>query len=182
MFLRLHLSVSVVLAVMLLPTIVGAQYMGPVEMIGALEPERTGPTVRALKTQNALHVQANQQLPAAYDFPSVNLNVAFDGNSHLLTAEGMRTLRTVAVALKDPKMRGQSFQVAAHVFIEGSGGAQFPLPARRAQSVVDHLVAFYGLQRANLTPVGYGATKPVNVSDPYSPANTRIEFINLSGL
>ncbi|MEX0284749.1 MAG: OmpA family protein [Paracoccaceae bacterium] len=150
-------------------------------MITALELERTGPTVRALKTQNALQVQPNQQLPTAYDFPSINLNVAFDGETHLLTAQGMRTLRTLAVALQDPKMSGQTFQVAGHVFVEGSGGAQFPLSARRAQAVVDHLVVFYGLPRDKLTPVGYGATKPVNVSNPYGIENTRIEFINLSG-
>ena len=161
---------------------VAAQMQGPVDMITALEPERTGPTVRALKTQNSLNVQAHQQLPPAYDFPSINLNVGFDGESHLLTAEGMRTLRTLAVAMQDPKIKGQTFQVAGHVFIQNSGAAQFPLSARRAQAVVDHLVVYYGIPRAQLTPVGYGANKPYNMANPYGAENTRIEIINLSEL
>ena len=169
-------------AAFLLPGWAAAQVLGPIGMITALEPERAGPTVRALKTQNALNVQANQQLPAVYVFPSIDINVQFDGASHLLTAEGMRTLRTVAVALKDPKISNNTYQVAGHVVIENSGGAQFPLSARRAQAVVDHLVAFYGFRRETLTPVGYGATIPLNAAYPFSPENTRIEIINLSGL
>lgn len=181
MIMKAKFACIAALALLVLPTVVHAQMFGPIELVTALEPERAGPTVRALKTQNALQILPNQQLPPAYDFPSVNLNVNFDGDTHLLTAQGMRTLRTLAVALLDSKVRGQAFQVAGHVFIEGSGSAQFPLSSRRAQAVVDHLVIFYGLPRDKLTPVGYGATKPVNAANPFGAENTRIELINLSG-
>lgn len=157
-----------------------AQTLTPVFLIEGLSPEKTGPTVRALKSQNALSFQAGQLLPAGYDFPSVNVNVAFQGDTHILTTEGMRALRTLAVALQDPAMQGQSFQIAAHVFSEGLASAQFPVSTRRAQTVVEHLTVYYGLPVGMLFPVGYGATKPVNTAYPYSPENTRIELINVT--
>ena len=95
-----------------------------------------------------------------------------------------RNKRSVCWNLKSDEDKAKLLQLVrtAHVFIENSGGAQFPLSTRRALAVVEHLVVFYGLPRDKLAPVGYGATKPVNTAVPYSPENTRIEIINLSGI
>lgn len=163
------------------PAVVQAQIYDPAAIVAALAPDRAGPTVRALSSQNALNIQYDRPLPAAFDFASIDIPVAFDGDSHILTAAGMKTLRTVAVALNDPALAGQKFQVAGHVFLQSAGPRQLPLSTRRAQAVVEHLVVFYGVPRDMLIPVGYGATKPRNPSVPYSPENTRMELINLSG-
>lgn len=53
------------------------------------------------------------------------------------------------------------------------------LSQRRAESVVNHLVEVYGIDRSRLTAIGYGMTKPVadNASDAGKQANRRIEAI-----
>lgn len=168
-------------AAFVVPVAAPAQFYDPATIVTALAPEKAGPTVRALSSQNALNIQYDRPLPAAFDFASLDIPVAFDGDSHILTAAGMKTLRTLAVALKDPALRGQKFQVAGHVFIQNNGPQQLPLSTRRAQAVAEHLVVFYDVPREMLIPVGYGATKPRNMSVPFSPENTRIELINLSG-
>jgi len=179
-FIARHMLLTCLAAIML-PAMVFAQAFDPIAMISALESEKTGPTVRALKEQNALNIDYYRPLPAAFDFASVDLNVAFDGNTHILTATGMKTLRTMAVAMKDRRLDGLTFQVAGHVFIENNGTIQHRLSTQRAQAVVEHLVVFYGIARERLIPVGYGAIKPKNAAAPFSPENTRIEFINLTG-
>ncbi|HZV81613.1 MAG TPA: OmpA family protein [Geobacteraceae bacterium] len=53
------------------------------------------------------------------------------------------------------------------------------LSQRRAESVVNHLVETYGIDRSRLTAVGYGMSKPVadNATDAGKQANRRIEAI-----
>ncbi len=53
------------------------------------------------------------------------------------------------------------------------------LSHRRAESVVNHLVETYGIDRSRLTAVGYGMSKPVadNATDAGKQANRRIEAI-----
>ena len=70
-------------------------------------------------------------------------------------------------------------------FIEGHtdnvGDAEYnmQLSQRRAESVVNHLVETYGIDRSRLTARGYGMSKPVadNTSDAGKQANRRIEAI-----
>ena len=57
-----------------------------------------------------------------------------------------------------------------------------PVSARRAAVVAEHLAVFYGISSDRLVPVGYGNTKPLDVMVPDSPANERIEFINVDAL
>lgn len=53
------------------------------------------------------------------------------------------------------------------------------LSQRRAESIVNHLVETYGIDRSRLTAVGYGMAKPVadNATDAGKQANRRIEAI-----
>lgn len=53
------------------------------------------------------------------------------------------------------------------------------LSHRRAESVVNHLVETYGIDRSRLSAVGYGMSKPVadNATDAGKQANRRIEAI-----
>ncbi len=53
------------------------------------------------------------------------------------------------------------------------------LSQRRAESIVNHLVEKYGIERSRLTAVGYGMTRPVadNATDAGKQANRRIEAI-----
>ncbi len=157
-----------------------AQSVDPESMIRAVGAESHGPLVTALRDQGALNMTADQRLPPSFDFASVDVGVAFDGDSPLLTTPGMKALRSVAVALKDPRLSNQSFQVAAHM--AAKGGETQRISAKRAQAVVDHLVFFHGIAPSRLTAVGYGATAPRNAAQPASVENTRIAFVNVTGL
>lgn len=158
----------------------GAQaQQSPEVLVRELAPGSAGPMVTTLKSQDALIVDVNQPLPTVFDFPSANVAVAFEEDSHLLTVEGMTALRSVAYAMTDQRLEGQVFQVAAHVVLPNDPNSAFRLSSRRAQAVRDHLTAFYDIGPERLVAVGYGATAPVDQAAPTSPFNSRIQFINV---
>jgi outer membrane protein OmpA-like peptidoglycan-associated protein len=172
----LGLAIGVVLG---LASAAHAQPVEPSVLIAGLAPGTAGPVVSALKSQDALVIDINNQIPVAFDFPSVNVTVSFDGETHLLTAQGMTALRSVAFALQDDRLINQRFQVAGHVVSEKDPNGAIRLSARRAQTVAEHLINYYGIRSDRLVPVGYGSTALADASFVNSPLNTRIEFINV---
>lgn len=169
-------------AIMVICGSASAQGLDPTIVVRQLAPGNEGPMVRTLKKQNALTLQRDQPIPASFDFAALDVPVEFDGDSHLLTANGMIALRSVATALADPGLADQVFQVGAHVSLVNDAGRSVQLSALRANTVVEHLTVFYDIPGSRLVPVGYGASKPLNPAAATSPENTRIEFINISGL
>lgn len=159
-----------------------AQVLDTTLLIDQLAASNQGPMVTALQAQNALTLPKHQQIPASFDFAAQNVYVEFNGNGVLLTSNGMVALRSVAAALMDPRLSDQTFQVAAHLWFAEDAGTIMQVSQMRAQSVVDHLHAYYDIPADRLVPVGYGANKPVNMAVPASPENTRIELINVTGL
>lgn len=156
-----------------------AQVLQAEQIVASLAPGAAGPVVTALKSQNALVLDAQNQIPTAFDLPSINLQVSFDGDSHILTAQGMVALRSLAGALADERLNGQVFQVAGHFVPEKNTGQALNISALRAQVVAEHLNIYYGIPSSRLVPVGYGANAPANPTVLASPMNTRIQIINL---
>ncbi|HZO94258.1 MAG TPA: OmpA family protein [Candidatus Baltobacteraceae bacterium] len=76
---------------------------------------------------------------------------------------------------------GVRFQVEGHTDSDGGGPYNLGLSQRRAQAVVDDLVARYHVARARLVAKGYGLTKPVaSNSTPEGKAqNRRVELLRL---
>jgi len=159
-----------------------AQGVSADQLTKVLGRSNAGPMVKAMLSQNALNLNAGQQIPAAFDFPASSLQVAFTENSALLTVEGMKSLREVALAIGHERLQGDRFQVAAHFVSSNDPNSALRLSAKRAQAVVEHLATFYGIDRARLIPVGYGASKPIDQANFASPLNTRIELINVLDL
>lgn len=159
-----------------------AQAIDPTIVIQTLGPGRDGPVVTALRQQNALNINPRQMITSQFDFAAMNVRVKFDGDSALLTTDGMLALRSVAAAMTHPQLQGQIFQVGAHAWSPNDPGGAIGVSTQRAQVVVDHLVAFYEIPAGRLVPVGYGSSKPVLPGLPGSPENIRIEFINITGL
>lgn len=156
-----------------------AQSFEPDLLVEPLGPGNSGPVVQSLRQQNALAVQAAQQIPSGLDFPSARVVIEFDGDSFLLTANGMLALRSVALALKDQRLKGQRFQVAGHFVSLSDPASAQRISSQRAQTVVEHLVAYYQIPHGQLVPVGYGAAKLADAQNYSAPINTSIEFINL---
>ena len=156
-----------------------AQSLSSDEMVQSLAPGTAGPVVSALKQQGALVVDYSTQIPTMFDFPSINVSVAFDEGSHLLTAEGMTALRSVAFALKDERLKDQVFQVGGHVVLPNDPNSANRLSVLRANSVTEHLTGYYEINPTQLIAVGYGAIAPVDTAVLNSPLNSRIEFTNV---
>lgn len=152
------------------------------QIVAALSPAAAGPLVTQLGQAGQLAaLQPSQPILAGYDFPAYSFSVEFDAGGSMLTTNGMTVLRAVAAALNDPALTNSMFQVGAHVVQAGSTNAM-PVSARRARVVVDHLTTFYGIPPHRLVPVGYGNGKLADMANPSSPANERIEFVNVDAM
>ncbi|WP_195822041.1 OmpA family protein [Roseobacter sp. MH60115] len=150
------------------------------QMVNALLPAPVATSdnrgVKPLAAANATSATQSGALPTA------RLVVAFDGDSHRLTVEGMKTLRTLAKALEHPDLKGSTFQIMAHAYTPTAPASALPVSARRAQSVLDHLNGFYGLGSDIFVGIqGVGATS-LNSANAADPLNQRIEIINTAGL
>ncbi|HTX59049.1 MAG TPA: OmpA family protein [Verrucomicrobiae bacterium] len=74
-----------------------------------------------------------------------------------------------------------TFEVSGHTDSDGGAAYNLALSQRRAQSVVNDLVARYGIKRARLVAKGYGLTRPVasNATDAGKALNRRVELERL---
>lgn len=151
------------------PSVSLAQEVTIAEIVGGLTPP-PAPT-RGIKRDNSGTVLEG--------LPSVSLVVGFEGNTHRLTVEGMKALRTLAAALNGPGFEGEQFQIAAHAFLPSDPVSSQPVSSRRAQVVAEHLAGFYGIDPTRMRVVGLGATAMHDAGNPADPLNQRIEVTNL---
>lgn len=87
-------------------------------------------------------------------------NIFYEFGSHQLSPESEKGLQGLVKLLRDnPNI---TIELAAHTDMVGDSVYNEKLSQRRAQSVVDYLTS-HGIERARLTPVGYGESKPVVV-------------------
>ena len=186
--LRAILSIAVLCLTASLSTGSDARAQTPVflpsqdQIVAALSPAAAGPFVTQLGQAGQLAaLQPSQPILAGYDFPAYSFTVEFDAGGSMLTTNGMTVLRAVAAALNDPALANSMFQVGAHVVQAGSTNAM-PISNRRARVVVEHLTTFYGIPPHRLVPVGYGNGKLADMANPSSPANERIEFVNVDAM
>lgn len=94
---------------------------------------------------------------AAINKPQVVENIFYDFDKATLRDESKAALDEMAQMLRDnPNV---TIEMGAHTDRKGSDGYNINLSERRAQSVIDYLVAA-GIDRARLTPKGYGESRP----------------------
>ncbi|MCL4767650.1 MAG: OmpA family protein [Hyphomicrobiaceae bacterium] len=113
---------------------------------------------------------------AAIAAATLHGTISFDRASSSLHKEALETLsRVLEVAAACPQAQ---IAIEGHTDAEGSPDRNQQLSERRAEAVVDYLVA-RGIPAGRLKAVGYGASRPVAPNDsPDSRAmNRRIEFI-----
>lgn len=105
--------------------------------------------------------------------------IFFDTNKADIKPESEPTLAEVAKLLKDdPKMK---LMVAGHTDNVGSFEFNMDLSQKRANSVVNALVAKYGVDRSRLTPVGVSFASPIasNRTEEGRAKNRRVELVEL---
>lgn len=98
---------------------------------------------------------------AAMHKPQVVENIFYDFDKATLRPESKKALDEIAQILKDnPHV---AIEMASHTDRKGSNEYNDRLSQRRAQSVVDYLIAA-GVEKDRLQPHGYGESRPKTVT------------------
>jgi OmpA-OmpF porin, OOP family len=105
--------------------------------------------------------------------PRFDLLVNFEFDSDRLTEAAKENLDQFAMAVKDPRLKGQSFEIDGHTDATGTEEYNLGLSERRASSVVAYLAA-QGVDASQLIARGLGKSRP-RVADPFSAENRRVE-------
>ncbi|WP_303745876.1 OmpA family protein [uncultured Muribaculum sp.] len=93
--------------------------------------------------------------------PNVIDNIFYDFDKATLRPESRQALDSLAQVLHDnPNV---TIELAAHTDRKGSEEYNVALSQRRAQSVIDYLIAS-GIDKERLKPVGYGESQPKRVT------------------
>ena len=89
-------------------------------------------------------------------------NIFFQFGSWELTADSEDGMQALVKLLNDnPNI---TIEMAAHTDMVGNNAANQELSLKRAQTIVNYLIK-HGIDKARLTPVGYGEEQPVVVDE-----------------
>jgi OOP family OmpA-OmpF porin len=106
-----------------------------------------------------------------------SLLITFATASAELSAETVQTLEVVAKALQSDRLAGFVFRVEGHADPRGPAEYNLKLSEERAQAVVAYLSGKLGVPAERLTPVGKGATEPIDLQHPEAAENRRVTFV-----
>lgn len=104
----------------------------------------------------------------------LGLVLNFVTDSAELTQRQKQQLSEFAAVLRNNRLRTVRFVVEGHTDSFGSDEHNRELSRRRAEAVVDFLVAS-GIDASRLEPLGKGMNWPL-VEDPFHPVNRRVEL------
>ena len=105
--------------------------------------------------------------------PKFDLLVNFEFDSNKLTEAAKENLDQFAKAVKDPRLKGQSFEIVGYTDAKGTEEYNLGLSERRASAVAAYLAA-QGVDASQLKARGLGMSKP-RVADPFGSENRRVE-------
>ena len=110
--------------------------------------------------------------------PSADLEVYFDFNSTVVTAQAQLALQQLGTALADPRLAGYRFVLVGHTDGKGGDAINQALSERRAAAVKDYLVIRFAIAPERLDTYGRGKLIPKNAAQPLAPENRRVQVIN----
>lgn len=105
----------------------------------------------------------------------LDMRVTFPTGSAEMTEQARAEARVFAQALQSQQLAGVRFNVDGHTDAVGDRSYNLELSRRRAQAVVDYLVA-QGADASRLVATGYGFDRPRPGKAPTAPDNRRVEF------
>jgi OOP family OmpA-OmpF porin len=144
------------------------------QIIQQLTPPAGTPPLRF----RGLHLLTSQPAATA-QMPAVGLDIKFKTNSAELTEDAKVQVKQLAEAMQSEQLSKFHFLVEGHTDNVGRPDYNLNLSKRRAQAVKDYLVTAYGVPRNRLEAIGRGQTMPISASDPASPANRRVQVVNI---
>jgi len=110
----------------------------------------------------------------------VAANILFEVNASQLKDDSKPLLNEFGKAFSE-NLSGAVFNVVGNTDSDGNDDYNAELGFRRAQAVVDYLVAIYGVERASFRVQSEGESSPIaeNVSAQGRARNRRVEFVRL---
>jgi outer membrane protein OmpA-like peptidoglycan-associated protein len=110
--------------------------------------------------------------------PKIDLEITFDYNSAVVSAQAQPVLRALGGALSQADLKGTVFLINGHT--DGKGGDAYnqDLSERRAEAVKRLLVKQFNLPDNTLVAVGYGKSQLKNTADPLAAENRRVQIVN----
>jgi outer membrane protein OmpA-like peptidoglycan-associated protein len=110
---------------------------------------------------------------------SIGMDIKFQTGSAELTPEAKAQLEGLgkALAARNGKLGQKEIVIEGHADPRGSIALNKTLSEKRAESVVKHLVAAYGVDGKALAPVGRGIEGLKDTKNPEAAVNRRVELV-----
>jgi outer membrane protein OmpA-like peptidoglycan-associated protein len=110
---------------------------------------------------------------------SIDLHVNFEYASAKLTPDARIVLDNLGRALGDAALVKSRFRIAGHTDARGSDAYNLTLSRQRARSVADYLIRQHGIDSQRLQVEGFGKRQLLDVADPESAVNRRVQVTNI---
>ena len=129
--------------------------------------QNQAPNANTLATEQS-STSAVESEPSAFSLP-----IQFGFNSARILPESVPQLNAVGAGIKQA---GISVVVEGHTDAAGSDTNNMRLSKKRANAVKQFLVLKHQISEVNLIVEGKGETEPLDLSNPLSPENRRVQF------
>jgi outer membrane protein OmpA-like peptidoglycan-associated protein len=167
------------------------EQMSPEEIEAALKPKK--PLTRSLKADpkkteldgilsrsiGVVERKKIVEITKEADYPSLDFSITFGFDSAEIDGKSFKVLDSLAEALKSDGLAKARFLVNGHSDAKGSDDYNLDLSQRRADSVAQYLMAQHSIDASRLKAIGFGETALKDTNDGESPANRRVEIVNL---
>jgi outer membrane protein OmpA-like peptidoglycan-associated protein len=118
------------------------------------------------------------ELTEKAELPRLDFSISFGFDSAEIDQESYRTLDTIAGALNSPDLQNSRFLINGHTDAKGDDDYNQELSQRRANAVVQYLVAQHDIEPKRLKAIGFGETALKDLSDGEAAVNRRVEIVN----
>lgn len=154
------------------------QDTGPEKMFSLQKRPETSAAPKPANKPVAAKAVAKKAAPATSS-SQLTMQVNFLLGSADLTDSARAELSKYVAAMQSPQLSAMTFIIEGHTDATGAYARNMDLSQRRAQSVVDYLVA-NGVSSSRLKAEGFGPNQPLAGVSKRSPANRRVELVRAS--
>jgi outer membrane protein OmpA-like peptidoglycan-associated protein len=118
------------------------------------------------------------ELAEKAELPRLDFSINFGFDSADIDQNSYTTLDTLATALKSADLYASQFLVNGHTDAKGDEDYNLELSQRRANAVVQYLVAQHDVEPQRLKAIGFGEIALKDVNDGEAASNRRVEIVN----
>jgi outer membrane protein OmpA-like peptidoglycan-associated protein len=108
--------------------------------------------------------------------PSIDLDIRFAVDQAVLLPEAVAQLQELGQALRSPRLRNKTIEIAGHTDATGSNTHNEALSVRRAEAVAEYLTQEFDVNPGQLAVVGYGEERLKDPLQPSGGVNRRVEI------